>query len=117
MKRLRKTRKPESELQDQIVKLLKLHDWYVKETHGNMYQSGFPDIYACHKRYGSRWIEVKMPEGYSFTPAQIDTFPEFAAKGVGVWILTAATEEQYNLLFKPANWHMFLEIMKKGHYA
>ena len=112
MRQLRSPRKPESVLQDQIVKFLKMRDWYCKETHGNMYQSGFPDIYACHKRYGARWIEVKMPTGYSFTPAQIDTFPEFAAKGIGVWILTAATEYQYNLLFGPPNWHMFLGVMK-----
>ncbi len=112
MRKIRSRRKPESILQDRIVDLLKLHDWYCKETHGNIYQSGLPDIYACHKRYGARWIEVKMPTGYCFTPAQIDTFPEFAAKGVGIWIFTAATEEQYELLFGPPNWHMFLGVMK-----
>ena len=92
--------------------MLKVRDWYARETHGNMYQSGFPDIFACHRRYGIRWIEVKMPTGYSFTPAQLDVFPEFAAKGVGIWILTADTETQYRLLFKPSNWHHFLSVMK-----
>lgn len=92
--------------------MLKLRDWYIKETHGNMYQSGFPDIYACHKRYGTRWIEVKIAGRYSFTSAQLETFPEFAAKNVGIWILTEATEAQYDLLFGPPNWHMFLEVMK-----
>lgn len=80
-----------------------------------MYQSGFPDLYCCHLRYGQRWVEVKMPTRYSFTPAQIETFPALSAKGVGVWILTEATESQYKLLFQPANWHLFLEIMKEGH--
>jgi hypothetical protein len=115
MKKLRGGRKPESVLQSKIVNLLKIHDWFVKQTHGNMFQSGLPDLYCCHSLYGARWIEVKMATGYRFTPAQILTFPEFAAKGVGVWVLTEASEEQYKLLFKPANWHMFLEIMKEGY--
>ena len=117
MKKIRSSRKPESVLQDKIKKLLKIHDWYVKQTHGNLYQSGLPDLYACHAKFGTRWIEVKMPTGYRFTAAQLETFPEFAAKNVGIWVLTAATETQYNLLFKPANWHMFLQIMKEGHYG
>lgn len=75
-----------------------------------MYQSGFPDLYVCCKRYGARWIEVKNPLKYSFTSAQLDVFPQFGAHGVGVWVLTAATEEQYNLLFKPANWAFFLRF-------
>jgi hypothetical protein len=82
-----------------------------------MYQSGFPDLYCAHRRYGTRWIEVKIADHYAFTPAQLDTFPDMSAKGVGIWILTAATEEQYQLLFKPANWHMFLSIMKAGHHG
>jgi len=112
MRKIKQTKKPESILQDKIVAMLKTHDWYARETHGNMYQSGFPDIFACHARYGIRWIEVKMSTGYKFTPAQLDVFPHFAAKGVGIWILTAATEVQYKLLFGPSNWHMFLSVMK-----
>ena len=77
-----------------------------------MYQSGFPDLYAYNRRYGARWIEVKNPIAYSFTPAQIDTFPDFAAHGIGVWILTAANEFEYKKLFGPPNWHTFLSIMK-----
>ncbi|KKM06034.1 hypothetical protein LCGC14_1748030 [marine sediment metagenome] len=114
---MRSQKKPESYLQEKIRDFLKLRDWAVFNTHGTMYSSGLPDIYCMHTRYGTRWIEVKMPENYSFTPAQLDVFPMFSAKGVGIWILTAAIEEQYKLLFKPANWHTFLSIMKQGNFS
>jgi hypothetical protein len=103
---------PESKVQSDLVAFLTLREWYVKETHGNMYQSGLPDLYICHRQYGARWVEVKYLEKYSFTPAQLETFPHFAAKGIGVWILTAATEDEYRKLFGPANWYTFLSIMK-----
>jgi hypothetical protein len=109
--------KPESLLQKKIINFLKVRDWSVDSTHGNAYQSGFPDLFACHHQYGSRWIEVKMPVGYAFTPAQLEQFPRWSSKNVGIYILTAATQEQYELLFKPANWHMFLSIMKEGHHG
>jgi hypothetical protein len=101
-------KKQETIIQKKIMEFLKLRDWYCKNTHGNIYQGGLPDIYACHRRHGTRWIEVKM-EKYNFTPAQIDTFSELTAKGVGIWILTDATEFEYNKLFEPANWHWFLK--------
>lgn len=99
---------PEAEIQEAIINLLKTKDWFAKETHGNAYQFGFPDVYAAHRLYGARWIETKNPVSYSFTPAQLDTFPMMSAKGVGIWILTAATEEQYQLLFGAPNWQYFL---------
>lgn len=116
MRKIKSTTKPETILQGKIMDFFTLKGWYCRNTHGNIYQSGFPDFYACHRRYGARWVEVKIADHYAFTPAQLDVFPEFSAKGVGVWILTAATQQQYDLVFKPANWHMFLTIMKKGHY-
>ena len=54
-----------------------------------------------------RWVEVKRPEGYSFTLRQRQNFPEWEKSGVGIWILTAATQEQYDLLFGPPNWRDF----------
>ena len=106
------SRQPEGIIQSDIIKMLKLKDWYTINMHGNEYQMGVPDLYCCHKRHGTRWIEVKRKEKYRFTPAQIDVFPELAAKGVGIWILTGATEHEYSKLFKPANWYMFLDVMK-----
>ena len=102
---------PERKIQDKIVSMLRYKGWLVKETHGNMYQQGFPDIYATHSRYGPRWIEVKNPKSYKFTPAQLDFFPKLCANGSGVWILVAATEEEYEKLFKSPNWFVYLEVM------
>lgn len=112
MRTIKPNTKPETKLQQEITNFLKIRDWMVKWTHGNLYQSGFPDMFAAHLRYGTRWIEVKIKDHYSFTNAQLETFPEFSAKGVGIWILTGATEEEYRKLMGPANWHMFLSVMK-----
>lgn len=101
---------PEAIIQGNLIDYLTVRSWFVKETHGNMYQQGFPDLYACHRMYGSRWIEVKNPVSYKFTPAQLHDFPMFSAKGVGVWILVAATEFEYRKLFSPANWHQYLRF-------
>lgn len=92
---------------------LKVRDWSVKTMHGNVYQSGVPDIYACHLKYGARWIEVKNPVGFSFTPAQMAYFPELASKNVGVWILMSAEESELAKLFGPPNWHTYLSIWNK----
>lgn len=107
-----KRESPEAKIQADIIKFLKIRDWYVKETHGNMFQWGFPDLFACHSKYGHRWIEVKNPKMYSFTPAQRECFPKFCANGSGVWIMVAATEYEYQKLFKPCNWYTYLEVMR-----
>jgi len=116
MRPLKTTKKrPERRVQDRIIKMLLTKGWYVKETHGNMYQSGFPDLFACHSRYGQRWIEVKLPamKGSRFTAAQLEDFPKFAANGSGVWILTDDTDEEYKKLFKPCNFHNYLDVWRK----
>lgn len=104
------TDKAESKIQAEIIKFLEERDWLVKNMHGNAYQMGIPDLYAAHKRYGSRWIEVKKPIGYAFTPAQLDYFPQLSSKGIGIWILVAATETEYKKLFYPANWYTYLRL-------
>lgn len=101
---------PEAKIQEKIVEMLTLRGWFVKSTHGNMYQAGFPDLYACHRSHGSRWIEVKNPEKYEFTDAQIRDFTKMAAEGVGIYVLTAATIEEYEKLFKPSNWYTYMSI-------
>ncbi len=108
----RKRKGPESEIVTAIRKFLLERGWYTIKTHGSEFQSGLPDLYCCHPRYGTRWVEVKNPLKYSFTSAQMDTFPKLEAHGVGVWILTAGTETEYQKLFRPANWYTFLSIMK-----
>jgi hypothetical protein len=111
--------KPETILQNQIVKMLRNREWFVKSTQGNLYQSGFPDLFCCHSKHGARWVEVKLPTRKSnvFTNAQLDTFPKMCANGgttgnaglmLGVWVLVGDTEYEYAKLFKPFNWFMFL---------
>lgn len=101
---------PEWKIQQDVITELEKDGWYVKSTNGNIYQYGFPDLYATHPKYRSRWIEIKNPTGYVFTAAQLETFPQFTAHGVGVWIITGVG--QLDLLFSPANWWCYLEIMK-----
>ncbi len=97
---------PERRIQDRIIEALELDGWYVLETHGSLYQCGFPDLYACKKGEGQRWIEVKNPDGYSFTGAQLETFPRMMAEGVGIWILTSET--QLDRLHNKPNWTEYL---------
>lgn len=100
-------RGPERIIQDAIMDFLKIRDWYVMETHGNMFQRGFPDLYATHSMYGGRWIEVKDPEGFSFTAAQLECFPKMGANGTGIWVLVAASQHEYEKLFKPPNFWQY----------
>ncbi len=103
-----KRRGPEHIIQTAIISFLSVRDWTVMVTHGNMYQQGFPDLYALHHNYGAKWIEVKNPKAFSFTNAQRKYFPIISAAGEGIWILTAATETEYQKLFKKPNWFTFL---------
>lgn len=90
------------------MKELRNLGWYCHETHGNLFQKGFPDIYACHIRYGPRWIEVKIEDKYSFTNAQLEEFPKMTAAGARIWILTGYAPEDLAKLFQPANWEKYL---------
>ena len=107
-----KTLRPEAQLQLDIIKMLRNYEWYVKPTHGNAYQSGFPDLFCSHTLYGHRWVEVKVTPYYKFTQAQLETFPKLCAHGSGVWILVAATRLEYDKLFKKPNWHVYLDVYK-----
>lgn len=97
----------EWQIQQRIIKELRYRLWFVKETHGSMYQSGFPDLFCCHKRYGHRWLEVKRPVGWKFTPAQLETFPMLCAAGSHVWIANTEVEVEA-LLMSSSNWHHYL---------
>ena len=97
------------------IEWLEARQWFVKPTHGSMYQSGFPDLYCTHEQYGKRWVEVKLLEmkGSKFTKAQIIEFPKFIAHGTPIWILTKVCEQEYRKLFdqKEANFNEYL-LMK-----
>ena len=88
--------------------------WLAKATHGSAFSRGWPDIFATHKLYGYRWIEVKLPKmkGSKYTAAQLKWFPLFGEHGRGVWVLTAATDHEYQKLFDKPNWHLYLDVNK-----
>lgn len=111
MDKIRKLDRAEAKIQEDIENKLTLLKWYVKSTHGNIYQMGFPDLYTAHRSYGARWLEVKRPEKYSFTPAQLENFPLMMAAGVGIWIATSA-DQVPDIFFKPPNWYQYLSVMK-----
>lgn len=97
---------PEAKIAKDWVEFLLIRGWFCIKTHGNEFQSGLPDYFCTHSKFGIRWTEIKNPGKFAFTPAQIDTFPKMIANGAGVWIITAATEEEYAKLFQPCNyWH------------
>lgn len=100
-------RGPEYEIQQRLLRALHADGWHCKELHGDLYQYGMPDVFACKKGEGWKFIEVKNPAGYKFTNAQYETFPRLQSEGVGVWILTSET--QVPLLKGPPNWHKFLD--------
>ncbi len=98
-----KRERPEAKIQTALIEFLEAREWEVEPTHGNAYQKGFPDLYAMHKTLGQRWIDCKVEGKYSFTKAQIEKWPRWEAKGVGIWILTGANDDQYARLFRPPN--------------
>jgi hypothetical protein len=101
---------PEWHIQQKVIKFLRDRGWFVKVIHGSTFQTGLPDLYACKRAYGSRWIEIKNKSSYKFMPSQLETFPRLASEGVGIWILVDATEDEYQKLFGPPNWWTYLKI-------
>lgn len=87
-----------------IIKKLEARGWFCNVTHGNMYQSGFPDVYAMHPvRRLSRWIEVKNPTSFKFTDAQKLWYPRMIASGIPIWVLMGHDDTQLALLNGPPN--------------
>jgi Holliday junction resolvase len=99
--------KLELDIQRELVEFLRTRGWHVERMLGNAYQFGIPDLFCYHKKWGMRWVEVKRPSGWSFTLRQRQKWPEWERVGLGIWILTAANQEQYDLLFQPPNWRNF----------
>ena len=98
---------PEAKIEKKVIAKLREYEWFVKKLHGNAYQSGLPDLFAAHARYGQRFIEIKYIEKFSFTQAQQQDFPALQAAGVGIWILTDDTVGELAKLFKPPNWQEY----------
>jgi hypothetical protein len=106
--------KLESKIQKEIIDMLRVKGWFVMNMHGSVFQSGFPDLFATHPNCGCRLIEVKKPmmKGSRFTPAQMEKFPLIIANGTPIFILTAATEFEYQKLFAHSNYWQFAN----GHF-
>ena len=108
---------PEEQIQNRIIEFLRAREWLVMVTHGNLYQKGFPDLFATHRSFRQRWIEIKNLDQFSFTAAQLEFFPLLCANGSGVWIMCDATEAEYQKLFKPCNWWEYnLMCNKRGFH-
>ncbi len=99
---------PEWYIRRDLEEFLAARKWNVEKTHGNLFQQGFPDLYIAHRKYGERWIDVKQPGGkYTFTQAQKIKWPIWESYNIGIWILVAATQAEYDKLFKPPNWRSY----------
>ena len=103
----RATHGPEWFIQKDLIRYLVTRGWNVEHTHGNLYQTGFPDLFVAHKKWGTRWIDVKQPKKYNFTRDQRRKWPIWDSFGIGIWILTAANQDEYDKLFKPPNWKSY----------
>lgn len=95
---------PEWYIQQDLIRFLRDRGWMVAPTNGNQFQTGFPDLLCKHKDWPTKWIDCKQPKKYCFTPAQKMKWPVWADFGIGIWILTAATQSEYDKLFSPPNW-------------
>ena len=105
--RFRARHGPEYKIQNDFVRFLRVRQWHVERMIGNMYQTGVPDIYIAHLKYGTRWVDLKNPISYEFTKAQKRKWPVWEQFGIGIWIITAATDEEYDKLFQPPNWRVY----------
>ncbi len=98
--------KLEREHYHDIREFMVAREWMVRKVtvmHGSM--AGWPDVYAAHKLYGTRWIETKRPIHGRLTEDQMKVFGDFQAHGAGIWILE--TIHDYPLLWKPPNWWQY----------
>lgn len=98
---------PEWHIRADVIQFLETRGWLVEIMVGSAYQTGIPDLYCYHRKWGERWIDVKQSKHYTFTKAQRIKWPKWEAGGIGIWILTAATQEEYDKLFKPPNWRVY----------
>jgi hypothetical protein len=101
--KIRKPHGPEYGIQKKVVTFLRERGWHVERLIGVGWQYGLPDLFACHRSYGMRFIEIKNEDHYVFTKQQRWKFPLLMQNGCGIWILTDADEFQYNRLFREPN--------------
>lgn len=106
---------PESKIQRGVINMLERRGYFVKVTHGSAFQSGFPDLRVTHLVNGPRWVEIKNPYAWVLTNAQLHDFPLMIANGDPIWVMTAATQFEYEKLFLPHNYHEFHDAGIRGY--
>jgi hypothetical protein len=106
-KKFRSRTGPEAKIQRKFIEYLKDRGWHVERMIGNQLQKGIPDIYIMHPEHGDRWVDLKNPHDYEFTRAQKIKWPIWDQYGVGIWIITGWTDEEYDKLFAPPNWRQY----------
>ena len=110
MRRIRQPKHgPEWHIQQDLIAYLEIRGWLVERMIGNAFQTGIPDLYISHPKWGARWVDVKNPETYSFTKAQKRKWPLWERFGVGIWIITSADQDGYDRLFAPPNWRQYVK--------
>lgn len=108
MGRIKKPRHgPEWYIQRDLMTFMRQRGWMIERMIGNALQKGIPDLYCRHPKWGERWIDVKNPVKYSFTREQKLKWPVWEHFRCGIWILTAATQTEYDKLFDHPNWREF----------
>lgn len=96
-------------IQKDLIEFLRVRGWFVERLIGNAFQVGVPDLFLYHKKWGMRWVDVKRPGKYSFTKAQKIKWPAWEEAGIGIWIITEASEEGTDCLYGPPNWRKFVK--------
>ena len=107
---------PEYHIQEAFVPFFEGMGWHVERFIGNALQRGIPDLYLFNRKWGERWVDMKVHGKYSFTAAQRDKWPKWEKVGIGIWILGAYSPEscdlahmtmEHKLLFQKPNWRQF----------
>lgn len=100
-KRIRQKSNPEEQIQNKIIAYLEARGWLVRVVNAGARNFGWPDLRIAHSHWGGFWVEVKLPnmKGSRFTKAQREWFPKMVQNGDHIWIMTAANDHNYNLLF------------------
>lgn len=99
---------PETIIRNAWLTRLRADRWFATIFYNNRFQKGVPDCFLFHQEHGFRWVDFKVPDKYSFTKAQLSTWPKWEASGLGIWILTTVSESEYQKLFASPNWRSYL---------
>jgi len=96
---------PEAAGANRLSRLMRRKGWMIWKHGAGKFVSGWPDYYAAHPSWGTKWIETKAPGG-KLRPSQIKRFSAMSKYGVEIWVLE--DERDYMKLFKKPNWRMYM---------